>query len=150
TLSRWLRDYIYIPFGGNQLSFPRTILNIFLTFVIGGIWHGAGYGFLIWGSAHGLAVAFIRIWEKLKFPHMPRFISVLLTFLFVNLAWIYFRLDNLSQANNVIRSMFIGWKGNDRFINFSLGSLGIGYNPIYIFLALCLIIVFFFKNTMQL
>lgn len=105
TLSRFLRDYIYIPLGGNRISPLRTYVNLFLVFVIGGIWHGAGWGFVIWGVMHGVAVAVHRRWTHtgIRIAKLP---AILLTMFFVNITWVFFRAPDISSAWNVIRSMF--------------------------------------------
>lgn len=97
TLSVWLRDYIYIPLGGNRKGKKRTYFNLFITFLIGGIWHGAAITFIIWGILHGLALIIHRIWDERKTKPLPRFVAWLLTFSFINFAWIVFRVKELSD-----------------------------------------------------
>ncbi len=97
TLSVWLRDYIYIPLGGNRKGKMRTYLNLFITFLIGGIWHGPAITFVIWGILHGLALIIHRIWDTRKTKPLPRFAAWLLTFSFINFAWIVFRVKELSD-----------------------------------------------------
>ncbi|RJR19159.1 MAG: MBOAT family protein [Desulfobacteraceae bacterium] len=100
TLGRFLRDYIYIPLGGNRKSTFRTYFNLFLTFLIGGIWHGAGWTFVLWGAMHGTALCIQRLWKNLGL-HLPKFLSWALTFLFVNAAWVIFRADSLQTAVSI-------------------------------------------------
>lgn len=109
TLSRFLRDYIYIPLGGNRCSELRVNLNLFLTFFIGGLWHGAGWTFLFWGVLHGVALIVCRQWKRfgMALPNLP---SKVITFLFVNFAWIFFRATNWEDAIKVIRGM-VGLNG---------------------------------------
>lgn len=109
TLSRFLRDYVYIPLGGNRHGTLRTYLNLFLVFVVGGIWHGAGWGFIVWGALHGLAIVTHRMWTNTRI-HLPKALAIALTFLFVNFTWIFFRAPNLTAAFNVIKSM-LGMNG---------------------------------------
>ena len=90
TLSRFLRDYIYIPLGGNRKGERRIYINLFLTFLIGGIWHGAGWTFVAWGALHGFGLILHRIWNKLG-GKMNKVLGVFLTFNFVNIAWVFFR-----------------------------------------------------------
>jgi len=104
TLSTFLRDYIYIPLGGSRLGEFRTYTNIILTFLICGIWHGSGWMFILWGGLHGVGLVFQRLWQKTKIK-MPFLLSVLLTFNFVNMTWIFFRSDSVSQALNILKSM---------------------------------------------
>ena len=105
TLSRFLRDYIYIPLGGNRHGDLKTYRNVFLTFLIGGIWHGANWTFIIWGAIHGLAGCVNRLYTKFM-PSLPKWISIGMTFIFVNFAWVFFRAKDLSRALDIIKSMF--------------------------------------------
>lgn len=105
TLSRFMRDYIYIPLGGNRSSEIRICINILITFLIGGLWHGAGWTFLFWGLLHGSALVVNRIWHTLPF-RMWKWLSWFITFNFVNIAWIFFRAPNWNDATLVLSSMF--------------------------------------------
>ncbi|MEX0882647.1 MAG: MBOAT family O-acyltransferase, partial [Cyclobacteriaceae bacterium] len=105
TLSRFLRDYVYIPLGGSRISSVRTNINLMLTFLLGGIWHGAGWTFIAWGLLHGSALVIHRYWKKFEI-RMPKFLSIPLTFLFVNITWVYFRAENFQDANNLLFTMF--------------------------------------------
>ena len=82
TLSRFLRDYVYIPLGGNKKSEVRVYANLMATFLIGGIWHGAGWGFVFWGFLHGMALIMHRAWSKLGFK-LYAWVSWLITFNFI-------------------------------------------------------------------
>ena len=104
TLSRFLKDYIYIPLGGNRLGPFRTYQNLVITFLLGGIWHGAGWTFVIWGLFHGVAVAAHRAWDRAHL-RMPKPIAWLITFNFVNAAWIFFRATNWHDAVKVLKGM---------------------------------------------
>jgi alginate O-acetyltransferase complex protein AlgI len=105
TLSTWLRDYIYIPLGGNRNGNLKTYRNIFITFVLGGVWHGAGWGFFIWGVLHGLGLMLHRVWQKYDIA-LPKFIAWLMTMLYVHITWVFFRADNLVDANIIIMKLF--------------------------------------------
>lgn len=105
TLGRFLRDYIYIPLGGNRKGSIRTYINLFLTFLMAGFWHGAGWTFVLWGSLHGLCLCLHRFWSNLGLS-MPKFFAWTLTFLFVNIAWVIFRAESISQAATIIGHMF--------------------------------------------
>ncbi|MDD3055570.1 MAG: MBOAT family protein [Aliarcobacter sp.] len=109
TLSRFLRDYIYIPLGGNKNGNFRTYVNLMATFVIGGFWHGAGWTFLFWGFLHGLALCIHRVWTKLGFK-MWTWLAWLITFNFVNVAWIFFRAKEWDDAIKVLKGM-VGLSG---------------------------------------
>jgi alginate O-acetyltransferase complex protein AlgI len=104
TLSRFLRDYIYIPLGGNRVSEPQVYSNLVITFLIGGLWHGAGWTFVIWGALHGLAIVVHRWWKTFKIT-MPQILAWFLTFNFINFAWIFFRAKNVDDALQVIKGL---------------------------------------------
>ncbi len=105
TLSSFLRDYIYIPLGGNRVREGRLLLNLMITFLIGGIWHGAGWTFVIWGLLHGLATVIHRLW-KITNIKLPKIIAWVLTFGFVNVAWVFFRARTWNDAMRVLSGMF--------------------------------------------
>ncbi len=105
TLSRFLRDYIYIPLGGNRKGSFRTYNNILATFILGGIWHGAGWTFVFWGLLHGMALVVHRFWKALGFT-MPKLLAWFITFNFINIAWVFFRAREWSDATKVLSSMF--------------------------------------------
>lgn len=98
TLSRFLRDYIYIPLGGNRAGKINTYRNLFLTFLIGGLWHGANWTFIIWGALHGFANCLFRIFNNYQ--------NRIITILFINFSWVFFRAESVSKAINIIKSMF--------------------------------------------
>jgi alginate O-acetyltransferase complex protein AlgI len=104
TLSRFLRDYIYIPLGGNKKSSFRTYTNLLATFVIGGFWHGAGWTFLFWGFLHGIALIIHRAWTNLGFK-MNIILAWFITFNFVNVAWVFFRAKEWEDAIKVLKGM---------------------------------------------
>ena len=107
TLSRFLKDYIYIPLGGNRKGGVRTYANLFTTFLLGGIWHGAGWTFVFWGMLHGLALVVHRVWKKLGMT-MPTLLAWFITFNFINIAWVFFRALNFDAAMKVLKGMFTG------------------------------------------
>jgi len=112
TLSRFLRDYLYIPLGGNRHGPLRRHLNLLATMVLGGLWHGAGWNFVIWGALHGGFLVINHAWQDVcrRLPlHLPpragRFLGIALTFLCVVFAWVYFRAPDLATANRVVAGM---------------------------------------------
>ncbi len=107
TLTRFLTEYIYIPLGGSRNGELRTYINIMIVFLIGGMWHGAGWTFIFWGFLHGLALVVHRSWGKLSFQ-MPRWLAWFITFNFVNIAWVFFRANTFDDALKVIKGMFSG------------------------------------------
>jgi len=109
TLSRWLKDYLYIPLGGNRKGNVRTYVNLFLTFLICGFWHGAGWTFIVWGALHGAATMVHRVWKNIGF-NMNRYLAWFITFNFVNVAWVIFRANDLKQAYGIFKGM-LGFNG---------------------------------------
>ncbi len=105
TLSRFLRDYVYIPLGGNREGYHKTYLNLMATFLIGGIWHGAGWTFVFWGFLHGAATLIHRIWTKLNI-RLHHALAWFITFNFVNIAWVFFRAKTWDDAIKVLAGMF--------------------------------------------
>jgi alginate O-acetyltransferase complex protein AlgI len=107
TLSRFLRDYLYIPLGGNRHGLPRQVIALLATFLLGGLWHGAGWTFLIWGGLHGAGLAVDVAWRR-WIPPLPRPIGWLALMLFLLVTWVFFRAPSLHAAGNVIAAM-AGW-----------------------------------------
>ena len=115
TLSRWLRDYVYIPLGGSRRGFIITYRNVILTMLIGGLWHGAGWTFVVWGGIHGTGLAVER-WRKERPGYVTppdtrrrRFIERFVTFQIVCLAWVFFRADTFQAAADMLTGLFTGW-----------------------------------------
>lgn len=122
TLTRFFTKYVYIPLGGNRKGTLRTCLNVLLVFCISGIWHGAGWTFVVWGLLHGSLSVVTRLWHRLKQRLMGtglwmkvfsrqwvhfivRGFCVFLTFLFLTASWVLFRADTLSQAGTMLKNM---------------------------------------------
>jgi alginate O-acetyltransferase complex protein AlgI len=103
TLSRWLRDYLYIPLGGNRKGERKTYRNLMITMLLGGFWHGASFTFLIWGGIHGTALSVER-WGRQRYPsfRMPVFVAWFVTFNVVCIAWVFFRAPNLGTAFDIL------------------------------------------------
>lgn len=109
TLSRFLRDYIYIPLGGNRNGEFRTYSNLFTVFLVGGLWHGASWMFIIWGALHGSAIVIHRSWKSLGFT-MNKYFAWFITFNFINITWVFFRAREWKDAKNIFNGM-IGQNG---------------------------------------
>lgn len=163
SLSTWFRDYVYIPLGGNRVSHSKWIMNIMLVFVLSGLWHGANYTFLIWGALHGLFYLVERFSPiSIKF----KWLNIIITFLAVSFAWIFFRAENLEQAMQVIKGLtglldgqrqldtqpyifllllIFGIlelaRGNKRFDQFCASYSGIQRWTLYCFLIFCILTV---------
>ena len=104
TLSRFLRDYVYIPMGGNRNGSYRLYTNLLATFLIGGLWHGAGWTFVFWGLMHAIAITTHRIWSNLGLK-INKVLAWFLTFNFLNLSWIFFRAEEWEDAIKVLKGM---------------------------------------------
>jgi alginate O-acetyltransferase complex protein AlgI len=104
TLSRWLRDYLYIPLGGNQRGTGRTYVNLMITMVLGGLWHGAGWNWVVWGAIQGIVMSVERFTGLDRAPNggVARFGRWLVTFVIVVVSWVFFRARSVSQAVLVI------------------------------------------------
>ena len=118
SLSKWLKDYLYISLGGNRKGKLRTYVNLFITMLLGGLWHGAALKFIIWGGFHGLALAFHKYISS-KFPSLSEskniitiFFSWLITFHFVVFCWIFFRASDMIVVKQVLHQIFFDFKAN--------------------------------------
>lgn len=136
TLSRFLRDYIYIPLGGNRVSSFRTYNNLMITFILGGLWHGAGWTFVFWGFLHGVALVIHRFWKQLGFT-MNSILAWFITFNFVNIAWVFFRAKEWEDAVKVLKGMF------------GLNSFGQVEYMQFVYIVFGFIIVLLFKNSIE-
>jgi alginate O-acetyltransferase complex protein AlgI len=119
TLSRWLRDYLYIPLGGNRGGRRKTYRNLMITMLLGGLWHGAAWTFVIWGGIHGGAMSVER-WSRERFPrfHLPAWVAWLVTFHVVCLAWVFFRAPDLGTAFDMLGQLTAG--GPAPLVTFSI------------------------------
>ncbi len=132
SLSSWLRDYLYIPLGGNRHGAIRTNINLMLTMLIGGLWHGASWTFVVWGGLHGLYLVAERVLVRVM-PASPlwsaplvRFGLALLTFALVCIAWVFFRAATFDQAFAICRAMFGGASGTtNSFVMFALAPVSL-------------------------
>ena len=104
TLTRFLTKYLYFPLGGNRAGRVRTYVNIMIIFLVSGFWHGANWTFVLWGFLHGVASALHRRF-KTQWEVVPRALQWFFTFLFVNIAWVFFRADSITQGFTLIRQM---------------------------------------------
>lgn len=111
SLTRWLTRQVYIPLGGSRCSKPRTYWNIFVTFLVSGIWHGANWTFIVWGVMHGILQIIEKAlgWQKYEGNNWAvKVIRICVTFLLVNFAWIFFRMPNIGDAFDLISKVFTG------------------------------------------
>lgn len=109
SLSSWLRDYLYIgALGGSRKGFARQCVNLILTMLLGGLWHGAKWTFVIWGGLHGGVLAIERIWDRIRpegWPRLPRLLGILITFHIVLVGWIFFRAESFDTAIAYLRGI---------------------------------------------
>lgn len=162
TLTRFFTKYVYIPLGGNRRGTARTYLNVFIVFLASGLWHGASWGFVLWGVLHGIFSIITRAAKK-TINKIPRAINWFVTFLFVNVAWIFFRAETISKA----------WKLIGRIFAFDFGKVPQGildaFNvvewdrlmkivplneawpalAVFLFFAFAMILILFFKNAVE-
>jgi D-alanyl-lipoteichoic acid acyltransferase DltB (MBOAT superfamily) len=122
TLSRFLRDYLYIPLGGNRQGEQRRYLNLMLTMLLGGLWHGAGWNFLIWGGLHGLYLCVNRLWQGRRAVAVStgRFATIVswsITFFAVVIAWVFFRARTLAGAWQMLAGLFGVGAGSSAFVS---------------------------------
>jgi alginate O-acetyltransferase complex protein AlgI len=105
SLSSFIRDYIYIPLGGNQRGWWRTQLHVVLAMWVSGIWHGASWTFVCWGLLHGVGVVGLNVFKRWGLPAWPRWAAQGLTFVCVSLAWVFFRADSVPQAAQIFQGL---------------------------------------------
>lgn len=155
TLNRFFTNYIYFPLGGSRKGLPRTCLNLMVVFLVSGLWHGAGWLFILWGALHGLMSVLYRIFRK-QFDGLHPALSWLITFLFVVVAWVFFRAETMESALTVLRGMFTMNFGalSSSITNVFTLPMGLhpGYNAIVteIWYALALFAVLGLPNTFEL
>jgi len=109
TLSRWLRDYLYIPLGGSRKGTARTYVNLMATMLLGGLWHGAAWTFVAWGAIHGVGLSIERAVGWRPTSARGRWFGRLLTFHVVCLGWVFFRADSFETAWQVLQRLFTAW-----------------------------------------
>ena len=109
--SSWFRDYVYIPLGGNRVSYPRHLLNLFITFLVSGIWHGANWTFIAWGALHGVYLIIENI--KIKFMGeakadtlVSRVLNTILCFILVTIGWIFFKANSIMDGWIIFSRIF--------------------------------------------
>lgn len=120
SLSTWFKDYLYMPLGGNRVTIPRWSFNVFFTFLVSGLWHGANWTFIVWGTLHGFYILFSR-WTKgirkrwvdgvglSRFPKLHQCLQIFITFSLVCFGYIFFRAETISDAFYIVTHLFAGW-----------------------------------------
>lgn len=159
TLGRFMTNYLYIPMGGNRKGELKTLRNLFIVFLASGIWHGAGWNFIIWGMLHGICILIHRIWKN-SGRKMNKFVGWFITMNLVNIFWVFFRATNMTDAVKVIKGMFdinnlylpIKLKGLlplnfFKYGEYNISIMNVGIQILIIFILLT--IVFIQKNSYE-
>ncbi len=161
TLTRFFTRYVYIPLGGNRKGKIHTYVNIFIVFVVSGLWHGANWTFVLWGTIHGVFSLLTRMFKK-QVDKIPSVLNWIITFIFVNIAWVYFRATSIGQANQIIKNIIKlpGGMINPEISNYfyltefkavsKVLNVGLLHDPnLYLiaFSLFALVAVLFMKNT---
>lgn len=140
SLSTWFRDYLYIPLGGNRVAVPRWYLNLFIVFLVSGLWHGANWTYIIWGALHGGFLVFAIVSKPFRnklaslvgldlFPKLSKGLNIMTTFLLASFAWIFFRANTVNDAFLMVENLFVGW-GNifsAEYVAQTVQSLNVSY-----------------------
>lgn len=129
SLSTWFRDYVYIPLGGSKGGLYKTYVNLFLTFVISGFWHGANWTFIVWGGLHGIYQMVEKSFQTIK---LPKILSLLVVFTLTNLTWVFFRANSVSDAMRILGKIF----------DFSTWSFHFGDKGNLIYSAMAVLVLF--------
>jgi len=129
TLSSWLRDYLFIPLGGSRGGLLRTVRNLMIVMVLGGLWHGAAWTFVLWGIYHGVLLAIHAVWRKVDPRRLPALVAIPGTMLFVILGWVLFRAPTVGHAGEIYAAM-AGMRGVEPLTHYSQ-TLGIYLPAIY-------------------
>jgi alginate O-acetyltransferase complex protein AlgI len=112
TLGQWMRDYLYIPLGGNRVSVRRVYFNLWLVFLVSGLWHGAAWNFVLWGAFHGLFLVLDRLFLLKFYSRIGKYPSIILTFFITIIGWVIFRAESMHQIGYYLGTMF-SWKTNN-------------------------------------
>lgn len=143
SLSSWFRDYVYIPLGGNRKGKTRTKLNVFIVFLLSGLWHGANWTFGIWGLLHGVMVTLFpgkirdRAGQPITLHRFKTVFWIIVNFAIVTLLWIFFRAENIAQATSYIANLF----------SFKGGSNNLGLNNVELYFSFLLIGIMLWKEN---
>ncbi len=144
TLSKFLRDYLYIPLGGNRHGPFRRYANLWLVMLLGGLWHGAGWQFVVWGGLHGAYLTTAHFWRANNMPRLSPTIGFALTFAAVVIAWVFFRAETFGQAYAVLQAMF-GFTA----VNYLSSAIFVELNSILVTLLLAMLLAFFAPNSIE-
>lgn len=134
TLGTWMKNYLYIPLGGNKTSSAKLYRNLIIVFLLSGLWHGASWNFVLWGAYHGLFLVLERLFLGKAFTKMGKFIAIPITFIIIITGWVLFRCEDLKLATHVIKQMYA--------YNFYDGKFAL--NNDFMFMAILATIISFF------
>ena len=145
SLSTWLKDYVYIPLGGNRKGKIRVYLNLLITFLVSGLWHGANLTFVVWGGVHGIGQIIENILglSRRKSRGFVKILRSFCTLAFVAMAWIFFRAQSLSEANYILSHMLYGVSNPVTFIKTGLSEMSIGATALATIVGIYLVPLFF-------
>ena len=150
TLSRFMRDYVYVPLGGSRKGLPRQGINLMVTMLLGGLWHGAGWTFIFWGGIHGLLLVINNLWLKFRIligfgcnrsPWWTSWLARIVTFVILTMTWVIFRADNMASAFDILKSM----AGLNPYIQEGINKIKIGEDRLLFYFF----IIWFMPNTQQ-
>ena len=148
TLGRFMTNYLYIPLGGNRKGEQKTLRNLFIVFLASGIWHGAGWNFVIWGMLHGICILIHRIWKNVG-RKLPKLIGWFITINLVNIFWVFFRAKDLQSAVKVLRGMIDITTITDGISKVYKKLDSSAYREGLKFLVIAIIITFLLKNSYE-
>ena len=161
SLSTWFKDYLYIPLGGNRVNKIRYYFNLFVTFLVSGLWHGAAWTFVIWGGLHGIyqiiSITTVKLRKNIKdkiginnFPTLYKWWQIIVTFTLVNFGWIFFRANSLNDAVYVVNNLFssLGTQLSS-WTNLKAAIVGYGLNQYELMLAFAVIMLMEAVHLMQ-
>ncbi|MFP4198959.1 MAG: MBOAT family O-acyltransferase [Halanaerobium sp.] len=161
SLSTWFKDYLYIPLGGNRVSKIRYYFNLFITFLVSGLWHGAAWTFVIWGALHGfyqiISISTSQFRKNIKdkiglsnLPTLNKWWQILATFALVNFGWIFFRANSFSDAIYVVNNIFVSLGTQlSSWQNLKAAVVGYGLNQYELILAFAVILIMEIVHLMQ-
>ncbi|MFW5737139.1 MAG: MBOAT family O-acyltransferase [Halanaerobium sp.] len=161
SLSTWFKDYLYIPLGGNRVSKIRYYFNLFITFLVSGLWHGAAWTFVIWGALHGfyqiISISTVQFRKNIKdkiglsnLPTLNKWWQILATFALVNFGWIFFRANSFSDAIYVVNNLFVSLGTQlSSWQNLKAAVVGYGLNQYELILAFAVILIMEIVHLMQ-
>lgn len=158
SLSSWFKDYLYIPLGGNRVKVSRAYFNLFFTFLISGLWHGASWTFVLWGALHGIYLVLGKVFEPLKrgliellglrkTPTIHKIMQILITDSLVMFAWIFFRANTISDAFYIIKNLFVNFTVHPISILNTLFNMGL--NNVDTPVIIISVLILFFVSIIQ-